>query len=93
MAFFGLEMELWRIDDSAIAPKFNLVSKPNMFSKRVNPTNQSRFDKAAFIRQMLIERRELRNAEIQRLAAEQGIAISPAYISEIRKAFWEEQSA
>ena len=36
IAFYGLEMELWRIDDSAIAPKFNLVSKPNMFSKRVS---------------------------------------------------------
>ena len=56
VAFFGLEMELWRIDDSAIAPKFNLVSKPNMFSKQVSRANQARFDKAAFIRQMLLER-------------------------------------
>jgi hypothetical protein len=36
ISFYGLEMELWRIDDSVIAPKFNLVSKPNMFSKRVS---------------------------------------------------------
>jgi hypothetical protein len=27
--FFGLEIELWKIGDSAIAPKFNVVSKPN----------------------------------------------------------------
>ena len=27
--FFGLEIELWRIGDSPIAPKFNVVSKPN----------------------------------------------------------------
>ena len=27
--FFGLEIELWRIGDSPIAPKFNLISKPN----------------------------------------------------------------
>jgi len=27
--FFGLEVELWRIGDSALAPKFNVVSKPN----------------------------------------------------------------
>ena len=86
MAFYGLEMELWQIDDSAIAPKFNLVSKPNMFSKQVSRANQARLDKAAFIRQMLIERPELRNTDIQRLAAEQGITISPAYISELRKA-------
>ncbi len=27
--FFGLEIELWRIGSSPIAPKFNVVSKPN----------------------------------------------------------------
>ncbi len=34
-AFFGLEIELWRIGNSAIAPKFNMVSKPNDWSKSV----------------------------------------------------------
>ena len=34
-AFFGLEIELWRIGNSAIAPKFNIVSKPNDWSKSV----------------------------------------------------------
>lgn len=33
--FFGLEVELWRIGDSPIAPKFNIVSKPNDWTKRV----------------------------------------------------------
>lgn len=33
--FFGLEIELWRIGDSAMAPKFNVVSKPNDWSKAV----------------------------------------------------------
>lgn len=33
--FFGLEVELWRIGDSPAAPKFNLVSKPNDWSKSV----------------------------------------------------------
>ena len=27
--FFGLEIELWRIAGSAIAPKFNVIAKPN----------------------------------------------------------------
>ena len=31
--FFGLEVELWKIGDSAIAPKFNLTCKPNDWSK------------------------------------------------------------
>lgn len=34
--FFGLEIELWRIGDGPAAPKFNIVSKPNEWSKSVN---------------------------------------------------------
>jgi hypothetical protein len=34
--FFGLEVELWRIGQSAPAPKFNIVSKPNDWSKSVS---------------------------------------------------------
>lgn len=33
--FFGLEVELWRIGESPAAPKFNLVSKPNDWSRSV----------------------------------------------------------
>lgn len=33
--FFGLEIELWRIGDSPVAPKFNIVCKPNDWSKAV----------------------------------------------------------
>jgi len=33
--FFGLEVELWRIGDSLAAPKFNVVSKPNNWSRSV----------------------------------------------------------
>ena len=33
--FFGLEVELWRIGDSSPAPKFNIVSKPNDWSRSV----------------------------------------------------------
>lgn len=33
--FFGLEVELWRIGESAAAPKFNIVSKPNDWSRQV----------------------------------------------------------
>lgn len=34
--FFGVEVELWRIADSPAAPRFNVVSKPNNWSKLVN---------------------------------------------------------
>ena len=30
--FFGVEIELWRIGSSALAPKFNVVAKPNDWS-------------------------------------------------------------
>lgn len=33
--FFGLEIELWRIGNSAVAPKFNIVSKPNDWTRDV----------------------------------------------------------
>jgi hypothetical protein len=33
--FFGLEIELWRIGMSPVAPKFNVVCKPNDWSKTV----------------------------------------------------------
>ncbi len=33
--FFGLEIKLWRIGDSKTAPKFNLVSQPNEWAKRI----------------------------------------------------------
>lgn len=34
--FFGLEIELWQIEDSPYAPKFNIASKPNNWSKTVS---------------------------------------------------------
>ncbi len=33
--FFGLEVEVWRIGDSDPAPKFNIVSRPNDWSRSV----------------------------------------------------------
>lgn len=32
---FGLEIELWRIADSPIAPKFNIISQPNDWSRTI----------------------------------------------------------
>jgi hypothetical protein len=38
--FFGLEIELWRIGASPPAPKFNIVSKPNDWSRQVTQATQ-----------------------------------------------------
>ena len=35
ISFFALEVELWRIGDSPIAPKFNIVCKPNDWTRTV----------------------------------------------------------
>lgn len=38
---FGLEIELWRIGDSPIAPKFNIVSQPNDWSRTIKKAAES----------------------------------------------------
>jgi len=40
LRFFGLEIEVWKIGDSHAAPKFNIVSKPNDWSRTVARTAQ-----------------------------------------------------
>lgn len=35
-SFFGLEIELWRIGKSPIAPRFNVVCKPNEWNKTIS---------------------------------------------------------
>lgn len=35
ITFFGLEVELWRIGNSPVAPKFNIVSKPNDWTRSI----------------------------------------------------------
>jgi hypothetical protein len=52
--FFGLEIELWQIDNSPIAPKFNIVCKPNdwivgrsstmTIRTEITPDQQLKFD-------------------------------------------------
>ena len=44
--FFGLEVELWRIGGSQAAPKFNVVSKPNDWSRSVSEMARADSDAA-----------------------------------------------
>lgn len=39
--FFGVEIELWKIGDSPVAPKFNVVCKPNSWTHTVNQATKS----------------------------------------------------
>ncbi len=65
--FFGLEVELWQIGDSPIAPKFNIISKPNDWSRSVSgaaekisqgalsPTKQLQLEYWTALKEYLIE--------------------------------------
>ena len=63
-SFFGLEIELWRIGDSPMAPKFNVVSHPNDWTKTVSrisrgeltPANQLYLEYWTGLRDLLEER-------------------------------------
>jgi hypothetical protein len=81
-------------------PKLSVVEAnteyrtPNTSPKqRTGRANTAESDKGAFVRFCLTDTPNIRNSDIQRKASEQGLTISPAYISEIRKAFTREQSA
>ncbi len=39
--FFAIKMELWKIGDSAVAPKFQIISKPNNWAKAVKNSSAS----------------------------------------------------
>ena len=54
--FFGLEIELWRIGDSLAAPKFNIVSNPNDWSKAVGRASRRIGTEALTERQQLYQR-------------------------------------
>ena len=67
VSFFGLEIELWKIGTSPIAPKFNVVSKPNDWIKGggggsrggavVTETKQLQQDYWRDFRELLAERK------------------------------------
>ena len=66
VSFFGLEIELWRIGSSPIAPKFNVVSKPNDWIKGggggggpivITETKQLQHEYWRAFREVLVERK------------------------------------
>jgi hypothetical protein len=46
--FFGLEIELWRIANSPVAPKFNVVCKPNIWTRTVADATRPSSEKSEF---------------------------------------------
>ena len=73
--FFGLEIELWRIGNSPIAPKFNVVAKPNDWSKTVTTAKRNIDDQA------LTETKQSQLEfwiELRRVMGERGRIVKPA---------------
>lgn len=52
--FFGLEMELWQIGSSPVAPKFNIVSSPNDWTRTVQ-NSASRSGSLSEVKQAQLE--------------------------------------
>jgi len=46
--FFALEMELWRIADSPVAPKFNIVCKPNEWARTMAEASRPTTEQSEF---------------------------------------------
>jgi hypothetical protein len=46
IAFFGLEVELWKIGNSQPAPKFNVVCKPNVWTRQITASTDTSETKA-----------------------------------------------
>jgi len=64
--FFALEVELWRIGESPAAPKFNIVSKPNEWSKTVGAaTRRIEAEALTDTKQMQLAFWEQLHAELQ----------------------------
>ena len=76
-------------------PKLSVVeaNTEHLTANSTPKTNRTESDKGTFVLRCLTDTPSMRNTDIQRKAREQGITISPAYISEIRKAFFREQTA
>ncbi|TVQ59875.1 MAG: DUF4268 domain-containing protein [Phycisphaerales bacterium] len=53
--FFGLEIELWRIGTSPIAPKLNVVCKPNDWSRRITDVAKSTDGELSETQQLYLE--------------------------------------
>ncbi len=53
--FFGLEVELWRIGNSAIAPKFNVISQPNDWTRTVAASRQAEGGPVTETKQLQLE--------------------------------------
>ena len=70
-------------------PRLSLVGTLPKQDEHSVRASESETDKGAFVRSCLTEHPEWRNAEIQRAASEKGITISPAHISQVRKALKE----
>lgn len=54
-AFFGLELELWRIGNSPPAPKFNIVSKPNDWARTIQSSTTASGGELPEIKQIQLQ--------------------------------------
>jgi hypothetical protein len=73
-----------------VRPIVSVEEEPNTIPNTEANTTPNESDKGEFVRQCLRDHPEIRNADIRRKAEAINLIISPSYISETRKAFFEE---
>ena len=67
--FFGLEIELWQIGESPPAPKFNMVSEPNDWTRtaanlgKLSPTQQMQLEYWTALREFIEDRGSVLNPQ------------------------------
>lgn len=73
VSFFGLEIELWKIGTSEPAPKFNVVCRPNVWTKSFNKSNKGEIKGIKVIyNEFWSELREYFKSKESQLASQKG---------------------
>ena len=68
--FFGLEIELWKIGNSEVAPKFDIISEPNDWSRSV--AQRAKATGGAELSEMKLKRKEYWSALQETLKTKSG---------------------
>lgn len=91
--FFGLEIELWRIGTSPVAPKFNMVAKPNDWARAMggaagrmsegamSDTRQLQLEYWTTLREFLLDRQGVLKSQAPRPQHWTSFSIGRSYFS------------
>lgn len=85
--FFGLEIELWRIETSGLACKLNVVASPNAWKRSINMAVRSKRSRGDNVLAWKIQRLLIDEPGLSARAVAARIGCSPTTASEWKKFF------